>query len=351
MTRVIFSGGGTLGSVTPLLAVAENLFEQQPESEFLWIGTKDGPERDLVEEAGIKFSAIPSGRLRRFASWSNLIMPILVLRGFFAAAKILQQFKPDIVVSAGSFVAVPIVWAAWLLRIPVHVHQLDWEPGLANKLSAPFAKSISATFEKSKNDFNAHKVVVTGNPVRRFLFTGSIEEARTKFKLQSGIPTILVLGGGTGAVALNSLVIEMLPKLKRKIQIIHLTGRAKSVLVPNAPEIYQQFAFLNQDMALAYAIADLVISRAGMGTLTELAALGLPTIVVPILNSHQEANAEYFVQNGGAILFNERQSSAALAQLVQDLLADSKRLRQMSISMLKINNPQAAQRLIELIKR
>ncbi|MBU1916413.1 UDP-N-acetylglucosamine--N-acetylmuramyl-(pentapeptide) pyrophosphoryl-undecaprenol N-acetylglucosamine transferase, partial [Patescibacteria group bacterium] len=338
-----------LGSVTPLLAVAEGIHDRRPTAEFLWIGTKDGPERRLIEGAGLKFIAITSGRWRRFITWRNLLTPFFVLRGLIEAFIILCRFWPDIVISAGGFVAVPVIWSAWLLHIPIHIHQMDWQPGLANKLSAPLAKTISVTFEKSKSDFDPRRVTVIGNPVRRFLFAGSAVIARENFGLRKETPTILVLGGGTGATALNQLVIETMLMLGDRVQFLHITGSGKSIEVPQAPNTYHQFSFLNKEIALAYAAADLVVSRAGMGTLTELAALGLPAIIVPIPGSHQEANAEFFVQCGAAKMFDERQPATSLSDLIQSLLADQNQLQRMSAAMLKINDPQAAQRLVDLV--
>jgi len=337
-----------LGSVTPLIAVAEVLAGQDERTEFLWIGTVGGPEQALVEQLGIKFVSITSGRLRRFLTLRNLATPYLVLKGFMEAYRVLRDWRPSLVVSAGGFVAVPVTWAAWLLHIPVHVHQMDWRPGLANRLSAPFAATISVTFEKSKQDFNAKKVTVTGNPVRDFLFRGSIEQARDIFNLREGQPAVLVLGGGTGAVNLNRLIVKSLADLEG-VQLLHLTGRGKQMVATDAPDTYHQFEFLDVGLAHAYAVADLVITRAGMGTLTELAALGLPAIIVPIPHSHQEDNARPFVEGGGAIQFDERDQAADLASQINDLLENTERRRDMSAAMSLVNSREAALNVAKIL--
>ncbi|MFH1046973.1 MAG: undecaprenyldiphospho-muramoylpentapeptide beta-N-acetylglucosaminyltransferase [Patescibacteria group bacterium] len=346
--KIIFSGGGTLGSVTPLMAVAEAVKKNDSTASFLWIGTKDGPERQLIQAAGLDFVAITSGRWRRFLTWQNFVTPFLVLKGLIDAWRLLRRFEPDVVMSAGGFVAVPVVWAAWWLRIPVHVHQLDWRPGLANRLSSGVAKTISVTFDKSRRDFDQNKVTVTGNPVRNFLLTGQADRARIKFGLQADLPLVLVLGGGTGAMNLNRLVAATVADLSA-VQVLHLTGRDKRVAVPTAPSTYQQIEFLTDELADVYAAADLVVTRAGMGTLTELAALGIPAVIVPIPNSHQEENADYFVEQGAAVRFDENKSGAELAQVIRLLIAEPSVLPRMSAAMQRINSVDAAQKIVEIL--
>ncbi|MEA3249013.1 MAG: UDP-N-acetylglucosamine--N-acetylmuramyl-(pentapeptide) pyrophosphoryl-undecaprenol N-acetylglucosamine transferase [Patescibacteria group bacterium] len=347
--RVLFSGGGTLGSVTPLLAVSEALHEMNHGTEFLWIGTDAGPERESVERHSIEFRAVTSGRLRRFFTLNNLLTPFLVLKGMFEVLSILREWRPDVVVSAGGFVAVPVVWVAWMLRIPVHIHQMDWRPGLANKLAAPFARSVSVVFKKSKSDFPRKKVTVTGNPVRKEILFGHTEVARDKFRLDIGTPIVLVLGGGTGAMNLNRLVAEAASEICRKAQLMHLTGEGKHIELPAVLGQYRQYGYLGADMGHAFAVADLVITRAGMGTLTELAALGKPSIVVPIPDSHQEENARYFADKGAAMYFKESRGGADLAEEVRRLLGDSDKIMKMASAMGSINNVGAAKEVARII--
>ncbi len=347
--RVIFSGGGTLGSVTPLIAVAEELRMSDRDAVFLWIGTKDGPERATVARYGIAFRAITSGRLRRFFTLSNLLTPFLVLAGLIEAAVIIRRWRPDVVVSAGGFVAVPVVWAAWLARVPVHIHQMDLRTGLANRLSAPFAKSVSVVFERSKGDFAHGSVKVTGNPVRREILSGDASVARDRFGLEPGVPTLLVLGGGTGAENLNRLTAEAAGTICRRAQILHLTGRDKHIDLPAVLGRYRQVEFLGDDMGHAFAAADLVVTRAGMGTLTELSALGKPAIAVPIKGSHQEENAGYFADRGAVVRFDESRPAGELAELILSLLWDDVRREEMARAAGSVSGADSAAAVADIV--
>ena len=348
--RISFTGGGTLGSVTPLLAVFEAAREMKPDVQFDWIGTADGPEGRLVREAGITFHSISSGRFRRFLTWRHVPDFFRVIKGFFQARALLKSRRPDVVVTAGSFVAAPVVWAAASRKIPTHVHQLDIRPGLANRLSLPFAASLSVSFEKSLKDFRRPKPVWTGSPVRRAMFRGSAEEGRRLFGLESGVPTVLVTGGGTGAAALNDLVWKAVPFLCPKVQVIHLTGAGKSVPYPDAPSRYHQLEFITAEMPHAYAASDLVVTRAGVGALTELAALGVPTIIVPIPASHQEDNARLFAAAGAAVVLDELSTfSKHFAATILGLLEDQKKLADLRARVKKLTKPDAATKVAELV--
>ncbi|MFH2062666.1 MAG: UDP-N-acetylglucosamine--N-acetylmuramyl-(pentapeptide) pyrophosphoryl-undecaprenol N-acetylglucosamine transferase [bacterium] len=347
--RVMLSGGGTLGSVAPLLAVAEEIRRRDPGVSLLWIGTKGGPERRLVERLGFDFRPIAAGRLRRFLTWRNFFLPFAVLHGLADSLSVLRSWRPDVVVHAGGFVAVPLTWAAWLLRIPVHVHQLDWRPGLANRLSVPFARSVSVSFAKSKQDFDRHDSVLTGTPVRVEMLAADRSEAYRFFGLDAGRPVLVVLGGGTGAVGLNRLMVSALPDLDPSLQVVHLTGPDKEIDPPDWGGDYRQFDFLDRGYTLALSAADLAVTRAGMGTLTELAVIGLPAVIVPMPGSHQLDNARLFEESGAAVTFGQDGRPEELARLVGSLLSDGDRLERMSDSMRSLNGPQAASRVADLV--
>lgn len=348
--RIAFAGGGTLGSVTPLLAVAKAVRGRRPDAECFWVGTTYGPEARLVAEAGLEFHGISSGKLRRYLAWRNITDVFRIIRGVFDALALFRRRRPDVLVSAGGFVAVPAVWAAWIKRIPVHLHQMDIRPGLANKLSAPFAASMSVALERSTKDFSAKRPVWTGNPVRPGILAGSRDEARKLFSLEDGLPTALIMGGGTGAVTLNDLARQAAPLLAPNAQIIHLAGQGKTAPLKGAPGRYHQLEFLTEDMKHAYAAADLVVTRAGMGALTELAALGLPAIVIPIADSHQEENADHFADQGAAVVLSEKSLTAErLAEAVLSLLRDAPRLEKLRSAMRQMNRPDAASAMAELI--
>lgn len=348
--RILFAGGGTLGPVTPLLATAEAIQKKREDTEFFWIGTYDGPEFGMVDSAGIPFFAVSSGKFRRYFSWRNFTDPFLVIAGFFQALRLLGEIKPDVVVSAGGFVAVPVIWAAGMKRIPVHVHQQDILSGLANRLSLPFASSVSVVFERSAADFAKHRPVWTGNPVRGMIFTGTRDEARDVFGLEEGVPTLLVLGGGTGAAVLNDLVRDAVPLLTQDIQILHVTGKGKMPRQAGEITRYHPVEFLKDEMRHAYAAADLVVTRAGMGTLTELAALGAPIVIVPMPGSHQELNAKFFAEKDAAVTMDERRLiPEKFAQAVRDLLDDHEKLAALSTNICALTRPDAAERVAGLI--
>lgn len=354
---IVMCGGGTLGPVTPLLAVASEIRRSSLGTKIVWVGTHAGPERAIVEQAGYAFHSVSSGKFRRYFSFANVIDVFRIKLGFFQAFALLGRLHPDAVVSAGGFVAVPVVWAAWLRRIPVHVHQQDPIPGLANRLSVRFAASVSVALERSVADFaplvsgtatSKGSPVWTGNPVRVEVLAGSRSAAMKAFGLEVGVPTVLVLGGGTGAAGLNALVAGALSTIVTKAQVIHSTGIGKKVDV--ASPRYHQYEIITTDMPHALAVADVVVTRAGMGTLSELAALGKPTIIVPMPASHQDANARLFAKAGAAFMLDERATdSAAFAGAILGLLADANKRTELSTAILRMNRPDAAARIAATI--
>jgi len=344
--HILFAGGGTLGPVTPLLAVAQYLKDRG--ARFSWVGTSGGPEKGIVEGQGIAFHAIRSGKLRRYLSWRNLSDPFLVLAGTCDAWRLLGRLRPDVVVSAGGFVAVPAVWAAWLRRIPVHVHQQDYRPGLANRLSAPFAASISVAFEKSLVDFDQAKTVWTGNPVRPAVRRGERDRAIHRFGLDPSRPTVLVLGGGGGSASLNDLLKASLDTVGGVAQVIHLTGRGKEAAA--AAPGYHAFELLGEEIADAYEAADLVVSRAGMGTLSEIAALGKPALIIPLPGTHQEENARHFADQGGVAYLDESGlTPQEFGQAVRRLIRDRDRLRTLADTVSRVMKQEAERRVAEMI--
>ena len=353
--KILLTGGGTGGSVAPLLAIADSLRVASCElRDFLWIGTKQGLEREMVENAGIKFKPIFSGKFRRYLSLRNFIDPFLITFGFFQAFFIMLKWKPNLVVSAGSFVSVPVVWAAWLLRTPVLIHQQDARPGLANKLMAPFAKIITVTFEKSLADYG-RKAVWAGNPVRSQLsitnYQLRINDIKKKFQFKDNLPIILVIGGGTGAVAINELVEKNLKELTKLCNIIHLTGKNKSCELRVAG--YENYDFLNSEqMAQAYAAADIIVSRCGMGVLTELSYLGKPSILIPMPDSHQEDNAEIFNEKQAAIVLDQKElNSEKLVESIKQLLNNQKLRDKLSDNIKTVVKRGASEKIVDIVER
>ncbi|TSC57002.1 MAG: iron compound ABC transporter ATP-binding protein [Parcubacteria group bacterium Gr01-1014_18] len=300
--KILFSGGGTLGPVVPLLAVWQEL-RDEGEWEPVWMGTKEGPEKEVVEKQGIRFVAIPSGKMRRYWDWRNITDFFRLGGAFLYSLAYLLFNRPKAILTAGGFVAVPVVWAGWILRIPIFVHQQDILVGLANKLMAPFATKITTVFEKSLEDFPKNKAIWTGQPIRKEIVEGNKDRAFKNLNFNSEMPVTLIFGGGTGASGINHLVYKALPDLLQWTQVIHITGKGKDLdhPVPKDPLIdknYRRFEFLMESMGDAYASADLVVSRAGIGSLSEIIALGKPSIIIPIPDSHQENNARFLEEKG-----------------------------------------------------
>lgn len=282
-----------MGPVTPLLAVAAEWRKRDPEVKVTWVGTKTGPEKVLVESAKIEFHSLVAPKFDRTRPWKLPLVPFFLLFSCVRAFQMLGNIQPDIVMTAGAYVSVPIVWMARLRGIPVWVHQLDVVPGLANKLMAKVATKISVTWSESLPAFPEKKTEVVGAMARKFVKVGERQMARERYAFSADKPTVLVMGGGTGAAKINEMMSVLAPDLLKKANVLHITGKGKMLSsLTQAGENYVAVEFLNEGMADAYAVADVVVARAGMGTIAELAALGKPTVLIPILNSHQEANAQ-----------------------------------------------------------
>lgn len=323
--RIIFSGGGTLGSVTPLLGLAAILQARYPEAEIVWVGTETGPEQVVVEAAGYRFVSMPAAKLRRYWSWRNVSDLGRMIAAFWQANRILWQEQPRLCVSAGAYVSVPLHWAAWLHGVPTWIHQLDVAPGLANRLMARVARLVTVALPQSLAFFPRRKTVVIGNFTRPDIGQGSAESGRAFWQITDSDPVVLVLGGGTGAERVNELIAAAAPHLLSQVHIIHSLGAERSTrlakpLATQYPGRYRPVPFLGSSMAQAYAAADLVVTRGGFGTLTELAALSKAAIVIPI-PGHQQANVRYFVDKKAVIAVDERLTDGDhLAQVIRHLL-------------------------------
>lgn len=347
--RILLTGGGTAGSVTSLIAIAENIKKRDPHVEFLFVGTDNGPERVLAETAGIPFRAIPAGKLRRYWSWQNISDGGGLWRGFRAARQIIKSWRPQIIVSAGSYVSVPVAWAGHFAGCKVLVHQQDVRPGLANRLMTPAADIVTVTFPKSVKDFPANKVHLTGNPVRPAVLHGSAARAEEIFHLEPDVPVLVIAGGGTGSNFLNQITAVAVHKLIRNWQIIHLTGSNRKFIELSDPR-YHRFEFLTADIPHALAAATVVVSRAGLGMMTELAALGKATIFVPMPFTHQEENAQYLVERQAGLVVNQAELSAdRLVALVNQLLDHPDQRASLSRNIHELYRPEALDEITDLV--
>ena len=304
--RVLFTGGGSGGPTLPLLALAEEISKRKLNSHFLFLGSKNGPERKMVEQTGIPFVAIPSGKLRRYWSWKNFFDPLFILGGGIMGFVLLLIFRPQIIVSAGSFVSVPVAYAAWILRIPHVILQMDVRPGLANRLMAPVSKALVAYFDQTANHFPSISLKRTIGPVvRQEFFSANAKSANQRFGLHPERPLILITGGGQGAVGLNRAVLPLLKHLLKNFQVVHLTGYEsgnnlgqKTLAISHLD--YHQLEVVHEGMGDLLAKSEIVLTRAGMGILGELAVLQKDTVLIPLPGTHQQENALLIKENNAA---------------------------------------------------
>ncbi|MCP1110034.1 UDP-N-acetylglucosamine--N-acetylmuramyl-(pentapeptide) pyrophosphoryl-undecaprenol N-acetylglucosamine transferase [Lachnospiraceae bacterium PF1-21] len=307
MKRIILTGGGSAGHVTPNIALLPRLEELNYDVHY--IGSYEGIEKDLIESFGIPYHGISSGKLRRYFSLKNFTDPFRVLRGMGEAKKLLEVLKPDIVFSKGGFVTVPVVHAAKRLKIPVIIHESDMTPGLANKLALSAATKVCCNFPETLELLPKEKAVLTGSPIRQELLSGDPVKARSFLGFRSKNPVILVAGGSLGSVAINNTIRAVLPKLLENYQVVHLCGKDK--LDPNLKDLagYAQFEYLKEELKDVFALTDIVISRAGANAICELLSLRKPNLLIPLPSKasrgDQLLNARSFEKQGFSMVLEE----------------------------------------------
>ncbi len=307
MKRIILTGGGTAGHVTPNIALLPRLRELQYDIHY--IGSYNGIERELIEPFGIPYHVISSGKLRRYFSVRNFTDPFRVLKGLGEAKKLIKLLKPDVIFSKGGFVSVPVVVAGKQCKVPVIIHESDMTPGLANKLSIPSAVKVCCNFPETVELLPADKAVLTGSPIRQELLEGNAEKARNFTGFTSDKPVILVIGGSQGAVAVNHAVRSNLPELLKDFQIIHLCGRGKLDPTLNNLNGYVQYEYIKDELKDLFALTDIVISRAGANAICELLALRKPNLLIPLSvnasRGDQILNARSFERQGFSMVLEE----------------------------------------------
>ncbi len=353
--KIMLSGGGTGGSVTSPLAIAECAKIEGKKWNFVFVGTYTGPEREMVKDSSddIKFRAMLSGKFRRYLSIKNVIDFFKIIAAFFQSFFILHEEKPDLILSAGSFASVPLIWAAGILRIPVIIHQQDVRAGLANKLMLPASDIVTVTFAKSLADYGP-KAIWIGNPTK-FLaveeYKGRIASIWNKYGLKTDKKLVFVTGGRMGAKALNELMAKAHTYLD-DCQVVHLTGQNKANIATPENSNYCVLESLSHDDFLVLMIsADLVVSRAGLGSLTELSELNKAAIIIPLPDSHQKNNAEIFARlNAAQVLDQKKLTPERLALDINSLLANSERLKELSSNIGQVIRKGAALKALDLIE-
>jgi len=319
MKKIILTGGGTAGHVTPNLALLPTL--QSEGFEVHYIGSKNGLERELVEVTGIPYYGISAGKLRRYLDLKNITDIFRIIKGFGNALKVLRQVKPDIIFSKGGFVTVPVLMAARMLKIKSVIHESDITPGLANRLSQPFASKVCVSFPETLAHLPERKSVLTGSPIRRELLEGyRIKGIKLCGWEDFDKPVIMVTGGSQGAAAINKCIREALPQLLEKFRIVHLCGKGNLSGV-NSPG-YAEFEYVQDGLADLFALADVVISRAGANTLFEILALKKANLLIPLplgkSRGDQILNAESFALQGfSKILHEERMTPESLLKDIE----------------------------------
>lgn len=309
MKHIVLTGGGTAGHVTPNIALIPRL--QELGYKISYIGSYDGIEKKLIEDLKIPYYGISSGKLRRYFDPKNFSDPFRVLKGFSEASRLLKQLKPDIVFSKGGFVSVPVVIAAKRRKIPAIIHESDMTPGLANKLCIPAASKVCCNFPETVKCLPADKAVLTGTPIRQELLRGNRLQALKFCNFTSGKPVILVIGGSLGSVAVNHAVRQILPELLKDFQVIHLCGKDKLDPAFENTEGYVQFEYIKKELPDLFALADIIISRAGANAICEISSLAKPNLLIPLSanasRGDQILNARSFEKQGYSMVLEEEE--------------------------------------------
>ena len=326
--RIVLTGGGTAGHVTPNLALKPEL--EARGYDIYYIGSYNGIEKGIIEKSGLPYYGISTGKLRRYFDLKNFTDPFRVIKGFADAKRHLKKIRPDVVFSKGGFVAVPVVLAAKTLSIPVISHESDMTPGLANKICFPAASKVCCNFPETMQYLPKNKAVLSGSPIRRELFDGNRQKGLAFCGFINDKPVILLIGGSLGSAALNKALRSVLPSLREKYQIIHLCGKGNlSPELSKAPG-YAQYEFISDELPDIMAASDLIISRAGANSICEILALLKPNILVPLpagaSRGDQLLNAKSFEKQGfSCVLYEEDITDDVLLSTIDKVYEERER--------------------------
>lgn len=342
--KIIMTGGGSAGHVTPNLALIPKLLELGYEVQY--IGTKNGIESNIIQGENIKYHIISSGKLRRYFDVKNFSDPFKVIKGIIQSLGIMKREKPNIVFSKGGFVTVPVVIAAHLCKIPVIAHESDMTPGLANRLAAPYCTKVCVTFPESIKNIKGNKGVLTGTPIRKELLKGSKLEGIKLCKFPDKKPIILIIGGSLGSKVINDIIRKSINRILQNYNIIHICGKGNIDKFLNNKRGYKQFEYVSDELPDLMNAADLVVSRAGANVIFELLALRKPNILIPLSKKSsrgdQILNAASFKKHGYSIVIDEESlKSELLLDKINELNRDKdKYIKAMNESPVKngVNN-------------
>lgn len=350
MKHIVLTGGGTAGHVTPNIALIPSL--KKAGYQISYIGSYEGIERKLIEDLDIPYYGISSGKLRRYFDVKNFTDPFRVLKGFHEAKKHLKNLKPDIVFSKGGFVTVPVVLAAKRYKIPAIIHESDMTPGLANKLCIPSAAKVCCNFPETLKALPSEKAVLTGTPIRSELLSGNKLNALNFCRFTANKPVIMVIGGSLGSVVVNDAVRSILPELLKEFQVIHLCGKDKTDKSLEGTEGYVQYEYIKKELSDMFALADVVISRAGANAICEISALAKPNLLIPLSakasRGDQILNARSFEKQGYSMVIEEEAITPdKMLSAIKTLYADRQSYKEAMANSNQTDSIQVIMNLIE----
>lgn len=364
--KILFAGGGTAGHIFPIIAIIRQIKKNYPRAgfEFFYLGPKDKFAKELLSKEGVKVKWVLAGKARRYFSLFYLIdlfkVPIGILQAFYRIFVI----SPDLIFSKGGYGSIPSVIAGRMLTVPIFLHESDVVPGLANRMTTKSALEIFISFSiKETEYFPAKKMLSVGNPIRESILHGSKDEGRKMFRIVGGKPLLLVIGGSQGSGIINDNLLVVLPDILKDFEIIHQTGiknfeevkkEAELVIPKELKKSYHPIAFLNErELANAYALAKLVVSRAGSGGIFEIAAVGKPSILIPLANAaqnHQVRNAYTYAQRGAGLVMEENNFKPYfIMSRIRQLFSQPEKLKRMSERAKDFARPNAASIIAEYL--
>lgn len=366
--RIVLTGGGTAGHVTPNIALLPAL--EEAGFEITYIGSEKGIERGLMQDCGIPYIGVPTGKLRRYFDLKNFTDPFRVLNGYYQARRFLKKYRPDVVFSKGGFVSVPVVRAAANLKIPCVIHESDMTPGLANKLCYGSAEKVCCNFPETIEKLPSGKAVLTGTPIRAELFTGSREEglricgfsdgsvsensSPASTASNQGKPLLMIMGGSQGAASVNAAVRKHLPELLEDFRVVHLCGAGKYDASLEDVEGYKQFEYVKDDLKHLFAAADVIISRAGANAIFEILALRKPNLLIPLsagTRGDQILNARSFEAQGFSKVLVESEEEGILDKRLVSTVRELYSEREKYIdAMSSAGQQDAIPKILELLK-
>ncbi len=352
MKKVVFTGGGTSGHVTPNIALIEKL-RKEKELEIHYIGGKEGMEKNLIEKVGIPYHGISTGKLRRYFSTKNFTDPIRVIAGLFEAKKIIDEIKPSVIFSKGGFVSVPVVIAGWISKVPVIIHESDLTSGLANRIALPFATEVCISFPETEKHLKNKKVELTGMPIREELFSGSSEMGYSITGFSRNKKVIMVTGGSLGAQRINAVIRGCIESLSGEYQIIHLCGKGKKEQKLDQIEGYRQYEYVNEELKHLFAVSDIIISRAGANTIYEMLLLKKLNILIPLSKKasrgDQILNANSFERQGfSKVIPEEELTEERLQEAIGEVREEAKNYQN---AMNKSTVSNGTEKIVQKIKK